>query len=117
MTTRATPFQVETECSVVFTKVGQSALREIAKKATPGPWKLTGQHMTIFWRVWIGGHHMDASPADAAFIATFNPATVLTLLDEIDRLKGLTITWEQEAEKYRQVDIALRSRIEELEKE
>ena len=74
-------------------------LRRIAEAATPGPWWVDG------WEVRtkdgdrfiasiapaFRGDHPDAScwelDANIRHIATFNPPTVLAMLDEIERLR------------------------------
>ena len=79
-------------------------LEELAKAATPGPWK---QHLVddttvicpqrdICCTFAEGGLNDDVDfssdteqrEADAAFIAAANPATILELLAEIERLRG-----------------------------
>lgn len=63
-------------------------LRRLAEAATPGPWEQSE-----------GGMYVDVVDddsqvaevirrADAAFIAAANPAAVLALLDEIERLRA-----------------------------
>ena len=86
-------------------------LRELAQKATPGPWKAgclaswnadgvscrfvyRGNDESVQTRVRIkGGEGVNGSvfdcDADAEYIAAANPATVLALLDEIDRLRTI----------------------------
>jgi len=86
-------------------------LRELAQKATPGPWKAgclaswnadgvscrfvyRGKDESVQTRVRIkGGEGVNGSvfdcDADAEYIAAANPATVLALLDEIDRLRTI----------------------------
>lgn len=80
-------------------------MRELAQKATPGPWWIDshGHNMTsheTFENIF--SHDNTGRPAvrhpetgnlshwrndwDASFIATFNPETVLKLLDKIDEL-------------------------------
>ena len=69
-------------------------LRAIAEAATPGPWSWTGQprqlsvvqlvgkNSTIFRdAVWWNGRE-----ADMAFIATFDPPTMIAFFDERDAL-------------------------------
>ena len=86
-------------------------LRELAQKATPGPWKAgclaswnadgvscrfvyRGKDESVQTRVRIkGGEGVNGSvfdcDADAEYIAAANPATVLAPLDEIDRLRTI----------------------------
>ncbi len=69
-------------------------LRAKAEAATPGPWeakRIAGTHSVV--------HHPAAliqiqivaavDTRDTAFIAAANPATVLSLIDELDRLRRL----------------------------
>jgi hypothetical protein len=63
-------------------------LRRLAMAATPGPWEASrcsiynaDRSMMIYDE---GGH----SEADAAFIATFNPAKVLAMIDRLEELEG-----------------------------
>ena len=74
----------------------RTELRRLAEAATPGPW----------WHEWVDGDDWWAvygqptgdmvcpevctmgSPDEAAYIAAVNPAVVLGLLDEIERLTG-----------------------------
>ena len=89
--------------------IDTKALRELAQKATPGPWKIVSDALhfhsltSIFagkvdhknripaqMIVDIGGN--DESPqleANTRFIAAANPAVVLAMLDEIDRLQKI----------------------------
>lgn len=85
------------------------ALRELAEKATPGPWReiercrftrddeacgVTSDHKTIHGHT-IGIFQSDAydecshpvSKANAEFISAANPTAVLALLDENERLR------------------------------
>ena len=68
-------------------------LRRLAQAATPGPWFSTNGTV---WYVTTGGNGepeqdklADSNEDDAAFIAAANPETMLELLDEIERLRGL----------------------------
>jgi hypothetical protein len=60
------------------------SLRETAEKATPELWVAVADSA-------YGWDHpvVDVPKQDSEFIDTFNPATVLALLDEIDRLNDL----------------------------
>ena len=77
-------------------------LRELAQKATPGPWTyfpypkykehhvslpIDGSGMTM--PLFPDGCQTSRQREDAEFIAAANPATVLALLDEIDRLRTI----------------------------
>ena len=84
--------------------IDTDALRKLCKSATPGPWHVDsyapglneistytgkfsgdviGSPQDDGWRV------PSISDNDAAYIAAANPATVLQLLDEIDRLRAI----------------------------
>ncbi|MBG0623053.1 ead/Ea22-like family protein [Enterobacter roggenkampii] len=74
--------------------IDKRALREAAEKATPGPWGIARNGKTItsnqshpvavitedFHRLLANGK----TGGDAEFIAEANPATVLSLLDELE---------------------------------
>lgn len=73
-------------------------LRELAQKATPGPWGYELDHGS-YLRIYsdagsriVDGCGCCGSPncdeVNATFIAAANPATVLTLLDELARTQG-----------------------------
>lgn len=73
--------------------IDKEDLRRLAQAATPGPWKVVKDHR---WPgvhggdVILGGSFCDYSvpdDEDEAFIAAANPATVIELLDEIERLR------------------------------
>src|SRR5690606_26615746 len=73
-------------------------LRRIAEAATPGPWRISGDgpvdrfviasterdHIAETTR---GGSFTNEDLANAYHIATFDPPTVLALLNEIERLR------------------------------
>lgn len=68
-------------------------LRELAEKATPGPWRSNPRTAKVYYLA-SGGDSADLSyilseneASDAEFIAATDPQTVLALLDEIDRLR------------------------------
>ena len=75
--------------------IDTTKLRELAMKATPGPWLLRATE----WNLYLvqSGREGDGSIVDTAYsrrndidyIAAANPATVLALLDEIDRLRTI----------------------------
>lgn len=91
-------------------------LEELAKAATPGPWK---QHLVddttvicpqreICCTFAEGGLNDDLDfnsdteqfEADAAFIAAANPAAILELLAEIERLREALTPFAKEAFRY-----------------
>lgn len=79
--------------------IDTTKLRELAQKAAPGPWSCeidSGSDLRIYSETNSGivyGCGCCGSPncddADANFIVAANPATVLALLDEIDRLRTI----------------------------
>ena len=68
-------------------------LREVAEKATPGPWQWhPGSDNVVAWNVEdidICAVYQDAEDTKTTgeFIATFNPATAIALLDELAALR------------------------------
>ena len=77
--------------------IDTNALRKLCKSATPGPWRSLDD---IQWNecvAEIGDLHVVPNENtelsdvknDAAYIAAANPATVLALLDELDRLRTI----------------------------
>lgn len=77
-----------------------SALRKVAEAATPGPWSAlgTGRSGGDHWYVCDEGEAIASISAqdgineaqrepDATHMATFDPPTVLALLDELERLQ------------------------------
>lgn len=103
-----------------MSKVDKRALRELAEKATPGPWvRGNGNDVSVsesgdeaYWEWEEAGpaQFHDArgqqASADADFCAAANPATVLALLDEIEALRtclaetaGVAVTMLYESHK------------------
>lgn len=92
-------------------------LEEIAKAATPGPWAIPvanvfrviapeaehenprmGLTPGYPWRVVADTDPFnvnDTAAAEATFIATFNPSTVLSLVETARLLEQLTDVWDQ----------------------
>ncbi len=75
-------------------------LREIAKKATPGEWRLVDcEESPGCGNVWVIGPTTHclifAQPiADARFIATFNPQKVRELLDKLETAEKDASNWQ-----------------------
>lgn len=63
-------------------------LRELANKATSGPWECGLRNYDKSFVVHKNGHVVEWSEKNMCFIAAANPETVLSLLDEIDRLRS-----------------------------
>jgi len=105
-------------------KVVPDALRKLCKSATPGPWRSLDD---IQWNecvAEIGDLHvvpnenteLSDGKNDAAYIAAANPATVLALLDELDRTKGTVAiagaalsAAERELDRLRTIEAAARN--------
>ena len=98
-------------------------LRELAQKATPGHWYSKWPEERCTW-VDVGnsrypvaytGDCFDDAP-NAEYIAAANPATVLALLDELDRTKGSVAiagaalsAVERELDRLRTIEAAARN--------
>ncbi|EBI5488154.1 ead/Ea22-like family protein [Salmonella enterica] len=89
-----------------MSNIDKRALREVAERATPGNWRRTsslfngitvtpsslcGEEVTLAHTV---------EKRDAEFIAAANPATMLALLDELEKEKGYANTYEAEKWHY-----------------
>ena len=63
-------------------------LRELAEKATPGPWVMTLEEPDGFPQVfWDEGKTKDLQIADMNYIDALSPDAVIRLLDEVKRLR------------------------------
>lgn len=63
-------------------------LRELAQKATPGPWHISAPAEHAVWHDINGARNLIAETScdgNAEFIAAANPAVVLALLDELEK--------------------------------
>lgn len=76
--------------------IDTTKLRELAQKATPGMWgiaPLPGQEHYVQAEtgelLFRGYGEKSQGKANADFVCAANPATVLALLDEIDRLRTI----------------------------
>jgi len=72
--------------------IDTDALRKLCKSATPGPWEQINH--IVFTETgdleWVVANARSGnSIIDAEYIAAANPAVVLSLLDEIDRLRKI----------------------------
>ncbi|HAF5676043.1 TPA: ead/Ea22-like family protein [Salmonella enterica subsp. enterica serovar Muenchen] len=89
-----------------MSNIDKRALREVAERATPGNWRRTsslfngitvtpfslcGEEVTLAHTV---------EKRDEEFIAAANPATMLALLDELEKEKGYANTYEAEKWHY-----------------
>lgn len=85
-----------------MSNVDTSKLRELAQAATPGPWR-NGADVCHFDSPEVTDDktfsYYVTRDNDAAFIAVANPTALLSLLDELDKLRALLDTpWVDAAE-------------------
>lgn len=82
-------------------------LREVAEKATPGEWHVSGKLTIRLGRnEWIAKALWRNGEANAAYIALANPQTVLALLDDLAAEKARADAAKAEAEKMREKAIS-----------
>lgn len=99
--------------------IDTDALRKLCKSATPGPWEQINH--IVFTETgdleWVVANARSGnSIIDAEYIAAANPATVLALLDEIDKLlAALTEIAELDILKYHHAYAIAKGAIEEIE--
>ncbi|EAQ6365469.1 ead/Ea22-like family protein [Salmonella enterica subsp. enterica serovar Oranienburg] len=116
--------------------IDKRALREVAEKATKGPWKVFSDIDTKTFSIhtprdkrcenvikWGGFDCQPNAEANAEFIAAFNPKVALALLDELEAetryREGAFIACNRWHDKFREADdklAAAERRIEELER-
>jgi hypothetical protein len=99
--------------------IDTTKLRELAQKATPGPWEQINH--IVFTETgdleWVVANARSGnSIIDAEYISAANPATVLALLDELERTQGsVAITSaalsaaERELQRLRPIEAAARN--------
>ncbi|EAX8243193.1 ead/Ea22-like family protein [Salmonella enterica] len=93
--------------------IDKQALREVAEKATKGPWTLFSDIDTKTFSIhtpqdkrcenvikWGGFDCQPNAEANAEFIAAFNPKVALALLDELDSANGYASAYEAEKWHY-----------------
>lgn len=109
-----------------MSNINKQALRQLAEKATPGPWEM--EHENIWFRDAEGytKHLMYAYQGDdvddqqdhdnTAYIAAFNPKVVLALLDELDAAQHTAAVDHEAACSLVAKNEELKRRIAELEK-
>ncbi|HFW4208434.1 TPA: ead/Ea22-like family protein [Salmonella enterica subsp. enterica serovar Reading] len=115
--------------------IDKQALREVAEKATKGPWKVFSDIDTKTFSIhtprdkrcenvikWGGFDCQPNAEANAEFIAAFNPKVVLALLDELEAaesqngyLREQRDEWERKAISNFEECVEMAARIEELE--
>ncbi|EAB2012448.1 ead/Ea22-like family protein, partial [Salmonella enterica subsp. salamae] len=84
-----------------MSNIDKQALREVAEKATKGPWKVFSDIDTKTFSIhtprdkrcenvikWGGFDCQPNAEANAEFIAAFNPKVALALLDELEHYKS-----------------------------
>ncbi|EPV9249054.1 ead/Ea22-like family protein, partial [Salmonella enterica subsp. enterica serovar Braenderup] len=116
--------------------IDKRALREVAERATKGPWSLFSDIDTKTFSIhtprdkrcenvikWGGFDCQPNAEANAEFIAAFNPKVALALLDELEAetryREGAFIACNRWHDKFREADdklAAAERRIEELER-
>ncbi len=76
--------------------IDTTKLRELAQKATPGEWYVSAPAEHAVWKDIGDRRYLIADTSDgftddnnSEYIAAANPATVLALLDELDRLRNV----------------------------
>ncbi|EDV0590674.1 ead/Ea22-like family protein [Salmonella enterica subsp. enterica] len=93
--------------------IDKRALREVAERATKGPWKVFSDIDTKTFSIhtprdkrcenvikWSGFDCQPNAEANAEFIAAFNPKVALALLDELDSANGYASAYEAEKWHY-----------------
>ncbi|HAG2136679.1 TPA: ead/Ea22-like family protein [Salmonella enterica] len=93
--------------------IDKQALREVAERATKGPWKVFSDIDTKTFSIhtprdkrcenvikWGGFDCQKNAKANAEFIAAFNPKVALALLDELDSANGYASAYEAEKWHY-----------------
>ncbi|ECE1725260.1 ead/Ea22-like family protein [Salmonella enterica] len=96
-----------------MSNIDKCALREVAEKATKGPWTLFSDIDTKTFSIhtprdkrcenvikWGGFDCQPNAEANAEFIAAFNPKVALALLDELDSANGYASAYEAEKWHY-----------------
>ncbi|EAU9638435.1 ead/Ea22-like family protein [Salmonella enterica subsp. enterica] len=96
-----------------MSNIDKQALREVAEKATKGPWTLFSDIDTKTFSIhtprdkrcenvikWGGFDCQPNAEANAEFIAAFNPKVALALLDELDSANGYASAYEAEKWHY-----------------
>ncbi|HCJ8704151.1 TPA: ead/Ea22-like family protein [Escherichia coli] len=102
-----------------MSKIDYHALREAAEKATKGKWAVEFDD-EIYSTDGINHEQIamvfsENESRDAEFIAAANPATVLALLDELDKWQQESSAWQAVAEKQLALAEDAEKRIAELE--
>lgn len=90
--------------------INKRALREVAERATQGPWEMEQENIWFTDEDGYTKHLAYVEQGDdvddkqdhynTAYIAAANPATMLALLDELEKEKGYANTYEAEKWHY-----------------
>ncbi|ECI3890455.1 ead/Ea22-like family protein [Salmonella enterica subsp. enterica serovar Enteritidis] len=90
--------------------IDKRALREVAERATQGPWEMEQENIWFTDEDGYTKHLAYVEQGDdvddkqdhynTAYIAAANPATMLALLDELEKEKGYANTYEAEKWHY-----------------
>ena len=73
-----------------------TALREIAKRGSPGPWVIApSQEVRGAWRIDGVAPVVRATADNATHIATFDPTTSLAILDRLENAESASDHWER----------------------
>lgn len=104
-------------------------LKELAEKATPGPWKNVDGIVLVYWDTHpyatllanfsVGGESMEKKLANSAFCAAANPAAILGLIaaheDSQGEIRALRATEQALRERVKALEGGLSSAINSLE--
>lgn len=102
-----------------MSNIDKQALREAAEKATKGQWAVEFDD-EIYSTDGVNNEQIamvfgENEARDAAFIAAANPATVLALLDELEKMQAQSSKWCEAFHKAVSVGARYEERIAELE--
>ncbi|BDS20727.1 hypothetical protein KAM546c_19880 [Enterobacter roggenkampii] len=102
-----------------MSNIDKRALREAAEKATKGQWAVEFDD-EIYSTDGVNNEQIamvfsENEARDAAFIAAANPATVLALLDELEKMQAQSSKWCEAFHKAVSVGARYEERIAELE--
>ncbi|EQA1680038.1 ead/Ea22-like family protein [Enterobacter roggenkampii] len=103
-----------------MSNIDKQALREAAEKATKGQWAVEFDD-EIYSTDGVNNEQIamvfsENEARDAAFIAAANPATVLALLDELEKMQAQSSKWCEAFHKAVSVGARYEERIAELER-
>ncbi|HHO0151031.1 TPA: ead/Ea22-like family protein [Enterobacter asburiae] len=107
-----------------MSNIDKQALRNLARRATPGPWAM--EHENIWYyengytkhlAYFCQGDDVDDSQDDVntRYVAAADPSTVLALLDELEKMQAQSSKWCEAFHKAVSVGARYEERIAELE--